>query len=501
MRVLLVEPAFRHGSRQAIARFRNGKKAKDAALWYPPVGLLKLARFHRQRGDKVRFVIGCDGKLVKQSWDRVYVTTVFTFHHAEAVKTIRYYRKYTDAKILVGGIAANLMADEIKKETGIEPVPGVIRSPKQLGLPGKQDIEALSLDYHVVRHYPYAVKDTFYAYTSRGCVRHCPWCAVSKIEPRFEPYIDIKTAIGAMRRRYGDKPFLKLMDNNVLASPDLHRIVLDLLDLGYAKDSSRVVDYNQGLDADYVSEETMDLVRQINISPFRIAFDRIAERQTYVQAIKLAVKNGFRTISNYLLYNFKNDTPMDLYRRLRINIKLNELIGVGTARRRAGIFSYPMRYAPIEKEANQHRDWRAYTECCDWFNHPVWTPRFVRSVEVMRAATHGVISPTPGLARRVVGDTFAEFLCNLYMPEELLRYRNKHEKKIYPWEKRRPPGTGQVEAFRRFIDSLPSRNDDRFRFFHGAVAPNTTAALRAGISGAGRDTELRNWLQLYLLKV
>ena len=48
---------------------------------YPPLGLMKLATYHGSfgRGDRVTFVKGEDKEVLNQAWDRVYVTTLFTF--------------------------------------------------------------------------------------------------------------------------------------------------------------------------------------------------------------------------------------------------------------------------------------------------------------------------------------------------------------------------------------------------------------------------------------
>jgi hypothetical protein len=334
---------------------------------------------------------------------------------------------------------------------------------------------------------------------------------VARIEPSFVPYIDIKPVIRALRAAYGDKAALKLMDNNVLASPHLEQIVNDLLQLGYGRGQTtqtqpkkhRVVDFNQGLDASHLNEEKMQLLSRLNIRPMRIAFDRATEKRDYRRALRLAKRYGVRLFSNYMLYNF-HDTPRDLYERLMVNIHLNEESVAEEAGRVAGrIYSYPMRFAPIadmdgnggnrsreatSREQDRHRDWLA---------EPVWTRRFTRSIAVMSGAAHGAISPTPALARRTIGESFEAFVANLYMPEELLRNRNKHEKRIYPNEPKRRPGTGKVEAFRSFVLGLLKRQDARFWTFHDAVSLNSAAAIRACLKGL-RDAEMRKWLRLYL---
>ena len=65
-RVLLVEPGYHNK--------------------YPPLGLMKLASYHRQRGDLVQFVKGEDRAVLLEPWDRVYVTTLFSFEWTRTSK-------------------------------------------------------------------------------------------------------------------------------------------------------------------------------------------------------------------------------------------------------------------------------------------------------------------------------------------------------------------------------------------------------------------------------
>ena len=532
LQVLLVEPEYRRlspsrkkstAAMDAAPCSQQREPRDDATLWYPPLGLMKLARFHKDRGDKVCFVSGCDPGLFSQEtlfsagrlWDRVYITTLFTYDFKMIVKTIRFYREAvggTTSKVIVGGIMASLMPDAIYEETGVYPFAGVVNSPSQIGLDGDTNIDLLAPDYDILDSRLYATNHTYYAYTTRGCVSNCPWCGVPEIEPVFIPYIDIKPTIRQLRSEHGDKPKLMLMDNNVLASPRLARIVHDLLSLGYGRGEhtdtqpkkTRVIDFNQGLDASFLTEKRIRLLSKLNIKPMRIAFDRVQDKDAYVRAVRLAHKYGFKKFSNYMLYNFK-DSPRDLYDRLVTNIELNEeWVGKGKRRRASEIYSFPMRYAPIDEKEGAERRKRDHvpytgTETRDWLEDPAWTKRFIRNVEIMKGAAHGAISPTPGLARRTIGKCFEEFLANLYMPEELLRNRNKHERRVYADEPPRKPGTGKVEAFRRFILNLLKRQNATFRDFHDAVSQNSVAAIR-GYKKRCKNEGVKKWLELYLKK-
>lgn len=520
MRILLVEPEYRKPPSRRPPK--GSKRLDDETLWYPPLGLMKLARYHKLRGDEVRFVVGRDREAVwgdlfspPKPWDRVYITTLFTFNFADVMKTILYYIEAvggTRSKVLVGGIMATLMRREIFAETGIVPILGTIDSARKIGIDDDTDIDLISPDYSILDD-RYGINDTYYAYTSRGCTNKCAWCGVPELEPKFIPYIDIKQTMEQLRDEFGDKATLKLMDNNILASPQLEKIVQDLVDLGYGRNDKtdtkprrqRVVDFNQGLDATHLTEDKMKLLSVLNVQPMRIAFDRAREKPDYVRAVRLAHEHGVRKFSNYMLYNFR-DTPKDLYERLRVNIELNEEWVSGDEGNRSGkIYSYPMRYAPIRDPdgtgRNRQRDVvpEEAAPTTGKAADVVWTRRFIRNVEIMKGAANGAISPTPTLAWRTVGHSYEEFLENLYMPEELIRYRNRHERKVYAHEPERDSGSGKVEEFRKFLRKLFLEGGERLAFFHSAVMGNSTAEVRAALEGL-EDGELREWLKLYVMR-
>ena len=507
----------------------SGAKIKDdESLWYPPLGLMKLATYHKRRGDYVDFAIGCDATKFSDQrtlfrtdtlWDRIYITTLFTFDWDNVIKCIEFYKKAVGGsahKIFVGGVMASIIPNEIFEETGIQPIAGVLNSPRRIGLEGDDDIDILPPDYSLLDSRIYAINDTYYAYTTRGCPNKCAWCGVPSIEPTYQVYIDIKPTILSMREQYGDKARLKLMDNNVLASPYLERIVYDLLELGYGRNQFTVphngkpkrmrgIDFNQGLDANHFTDKNVGLIANLNIRPMRIAFDRIEYKVKYETALRLAQKHGFREFSNYMLYNEK-DTPRDLYDRLMINIALNREWGNGPNSAAQGtIYSYPMRFAPIRDDSprkqNRSRDYLppVHTKNYDFLNEAIWVKRFTRNIEIMKGANHGSLPPRPSYAARALGATYEEFIANLYMPEELLRNRNKYEKKVYPEEPCRPEGTGDIERFREFILRLLRRQDGNIIEFHNAVAPCSKDAVRKALSSC-KNTEMKEWLEWYLVK-
>src|ERR1041385_9301541 len=104
---------------------------------YPPLGLMKIAQYHGPRGkaDRVRFIKGEDPTVLTTAWDRIYITTLFSFEFARISQSIDYALKVANGhadKIFVGGIAASLMPEEFAKQQswqGIRFIQGLLAGP------------------------------------------------------------------------------------------------------------------------------------------------------------------------------------------------------------------------------------------------------------------------------------------------------------------------------------------------------------------------------------
>ena len=262
---------------------------------YPPMGLMKIATYYRRRGDDVRFFKGdlkrfaaellfeeyldelgdlalgkyqsaliehiktgklapldvipdFDGtearSLLKKyrarymkkdfpQFDRVGVTTMFTFYWKQIIETIEFVKYFCKSgNIMVGGVAATLLADDrdlLDKPGDLDPDDDTI-------------IDTLPLDYSILEEidYVYPANDAYFAYMTRGCVRHCEFCAVPTLEPKYCSYIEVKSKIEEVDRTFGQKRDLLLMDNNVLASRHFNQIIDDIIAAGFGKGASYI---------------------------------------------------------------------------------------------------------------------------------------------------------------------------------------------------------------------------------------------------------------------
>ena len=182
-------------------------------------------------------------------WDRVGVTTLFTFYWDITVDTINFAKKLVKKPkdLMVGGVLASIQPNELYKATGIKPHVGILHTPGELDKGDTQIIDELPLDYSILDEieYKYPMANAFYSYTTRGCIRHCKFCAVPTLEPVYNSYIPLRTRIELTRELYGDQKDLLLMDNNVLASKDFPSIVEDIIACGYGVNGPKYIQENQ----------------------------------------------------------------------------------------------------------------------------------------------------------------------------------------------------------------------------------------------------------------
>ena len=320
---------------------------------YPPLGLMKIAQYHGVNGknDNVTFIKGEDSSVLDKVWDRIYVTTLFSFEWVKISKTIDFAIKAANnqsAKVFVGGIATSLMHEAFLNEarwSGVRFIKGLLKDGPADSLElddfeeelyaddkSSEPIEDLIPDYNILNQitYQYPVQDAYFAYASRGCVRKCHFCGVPKLEGDQRDAPPITKVVRGIIQDSGEKKDLILMDNNVVASANYKNIIAEIRDLGFQKGAKlerngkmikRRVDFNQGVDARILvkSDTYLKEIGKLCIDPLRIAFDHLGLKKHYNKSVRMASASGIEKISNYMLYNFM-DTPEDLFERMYLNV-------------------------------------------------------------------------------------------------------------------------------------------------------------------------------------
>lgn len=495
--------------------------------------------------------------LANPKWDRICITTLFTFYWAKTIETINSFKHLCKDinEVKVGGIAASMVPDEIENETGIKPFVGLLDKGGEYE-PNKIIIDHLELDYSILEEidYVYPEHSGYYGYMTRGCVNKCSFCGVPKIEPNYCSYINLSDQVTSVKATFGEKRNLLLLDNNVLASKDFNKIIDEIKACGFDKKTmfiepnkyiltiqglksgyndrgyirsmikqyrllleklndneikdelyqllknnklnsvytaqkskillheeyfapffekiyrnvpkNRYVDFNQGVDARILSAcpDKAKKLAEIPIRPLRIAFDSWNLREPYEKAIRLSAENGITHMSNYLLYNY-DDHPVDLYRRMKLNIELCEELKVS-------IFSFPMKFHPIDDpEFFRNR----------FYIGKHWNRKFIRAIQAVLNATKGKIGKGKSYFEEAFGKDETEFNKLLYMPEAMIVYRFFYK------------GNGLKDEWEQAFYSLPKEKLESIKqIIHNNMFEN--------INSLTDDEEIREVLYFYTIQ-
>ena len=258
----------------------------------------RIANFHWQQRDDVTIVNG-RGFFLPGAWDadKYYFSCIFTYDLPDMIIGINLL-KSRGIELELGGPAVTAMPQYIEEKTGIIP---------HLGLDDRFE------------HIKGRFKMTF---TSRGCVRKCPWCLVPKIEPVRVEYDDFPIPVG-------NNPFIG--DNCILATSWEHQeLVVERM-----KDV-RALDINSGFDCRLFTEDHYHLYSQLHLECFRLAFDSMGVEREFEQAVNILKKYeiDYRRIIVYVMIGFPGTTFEECVYRLEKT-------------RALGCSPYPQRFMPL----------------------------------------------------------------------------------------------------------------------------------------------------------
>lgn len=247
---------------------------------FPNLALMKISAYHKSRGDQVEFA------FPMYRYDKVYVSKVFGDEYSKMPPL------YIQAdEIVYGGTGFAITVEngkEVCHKCDDKPLP--------------PEIEHIYPDYTL---YPNLTKDTAYGFLTRGCPNNCGFCIVSQKEcARSVKVADLSEFWRGQRH-------IKLLDPNLLACKDRADLLRQLID------SRARVDFTQGLDARFVTEEAAGLLKQIKIDKVHFAFDYMKNEKAIVKGLQ-TYKRVCGTRENnaivYMLTNYDTTIEEDLYR-------------------------------------------------------------------------------------------------------------------------------------------------------------------------------------------
>lgn len=334
MKILLVEP-----------NFPIPPKSKNHSNFLP-IGLLKIASYHRSAGDKVKLIRGNSPAGFYP--DQIKITSLFTYWSKYVKESVDYYRKlYPKAKIEIGGIYASLMPEHCKKYTGCDNVRvGLYKC----GIAEKFEpaYDLVTVDYQII-------------HASRGCFRHCHFCGTWKIEPQVTYKESIKNEITTNR--------LVFYDNNLLANPYIESI---LNEISETRINNRAIycESQSGLDGRVLDKKPhlASLIKKARFQNPRIAWDGgVSLKDKIKNQIEALLQARYQSkeIYIFMLYNHQS-VPYDVMRE-----KLEQC-------RKWRVQVIDCRFRPLDRTEDNY-DPRAKTQSGDdYYIAPNWTDWKVR---------------------------------------------------------------------------------------------------------------------------
>ena len=247
---------------------------------FPNLPLMKISAYHKINGDNVEWV------NYFTHYDKVYVSKVFGDEYSQMDMTC-----INADEIIYGGsgFAIDIVAG---KEVYIKS--------KDIELQNK--IEHIYPDYSL---YSELTKDTAYGFLTRGCCNHCSFCLVSQKEGLCS------NKVANLSEFWREQKTIKLLDANILACKEKKELLQQLID------SKACIDFTQGLDARFITEEIAMLLKQCKVKMFHFAFDFMKNEKAIVKGLKTfvdVVNPPKRNCYVYVLTNYNTTFEEDMKR-------------------------------------------------------------------------------------------------------------------------------------------------------------------------------------------
>lgn len=224
----------------------------------PNYAIMKISAYHKKLGDNVDWYNPLIDYL---DTDILYISKVFTFTDDP------YYTMPMpiNAKIIRGGTGydyATTLPEEIESIT--------------------------QLDYSLYPDCDYSI-----IFTTRGCVRKCPFCIVPKKEGLIH---NVNVASLNPKGKY-----IMLLDNNFFANRTWRENIKVL------KAFNQPIDFNTGIDLRLLTEEQCEALRKLKIKTIHCAWDNYKDKEKILPKLQMLCRyvKPYK-ITVYVLVGFEN---------------------------------------------------------------------------------------------------------------------------------------------------------------------------------------------------
>lgn len=294
----------------------------------PNLALMKISSFYKAAGEQVEFV---QPDASRKKYEKIYASAIFQKSQQEC----QYLQEYYGDQIEIGGtgwdIVKRLPSEIERMKPDYDLYTADIIYPKISGIMTRE---------HKKRKAQQIV-DAGMGFTSRGCIRNCPFCFVPKKEGKFRQESEIKDLLNPRSN------ILILHDNNLTADPYCIEKLNEIRDRGL------IVDINQGCDVRLMTPEIAKALSEVkHLRSIHYAWDLMKFEKQVLEGIKI-ISQFIPTHQHmcFCLVGFNTTFEEDMYR-----VKKLEYLGVRP---------YIMRY-------NERRDDIRLNHFARWVNSFVY---------------------------------------------------------------------------------------------------------------------------------
>lgn len=267
---------------------------------FPNLPLMKLSAWHKAHGDMVVWYEPLLHGFPNEPLDRVYMSKVFSEEYTPD------YLYYVNAKEVIKGGSGYCISIIDGKE--------VFDKEKDIELP--QEIESIYPDYSIYYDKIPDVRNTAYGFLTRGCPYGYDLNNPGK--KNVHGYCHVTMKEGACSHKVADlKQFwngqknIILLDANITVCRDWKPLFQQLIE------SKAWVDFSQGLDILTMTEEKVEMLKQMKIKQVHFSWDRYEDKEKIVpqfKRFKEMTQWDYRKLGVYVLCNFNTTFEQDLDR-------------------------------------------------------------------------------------------------------------------------------------------------------------------------------------------
>lgn len=245
----------------------------DVDSTIPNLALMKISAYHKEENDEVYL------ENFYMNPSKVYISCIFAKNRPKAMGMAKFWESF-GVPVEIGGYGI----DDRKLPDEIEHI--------------MPDYKLYNCDYSM-------------GFTTRGCIRRCPFCIVPQVEGPFREHAPIKEFLHPKHRK------LILLDNNFLASTLWEEKLLLIMQ------KRLLVNFNQGLDLRLIDQEKARWLKRIHAythtfqTPmYHFAWDLMQDEDKVIHGLETLLQVGIRPkeITVYLLVGYNTTFQEDLYR-------------------------------------------------------------------------------------------------------------------------------------------------------------------------------------------